>query len=171
VAPADLTFTDRLVVHLGGREAQVLFLGRGNTGGDTLVWLPDAKVLLTGDLVVHPIPFAFGSFLSEWGPTLRKAMALGAATYVPGHGPLLRDAEYPRMVAEAADALTARVRALAAKGLTLEEVRQRLDLADVRARFAHGDEELGRRFDGLFVAPAVARAYREAKEGPLQDED
>jgi glyoxylase-like metal-dependent hydrolase (beta-lactamase superfamily II) len=170
LSPPDLTFSDRLVLHLGGREAQVLFLGRGNTAGDALVWLPDAKVLLTGDLLVHPIPFAFGSFLSEWGPTLRRAGALGAATVVPGHGPVLHDRAYLDLVAEAADAVAARVKALAGDGLSLEEVRQRLDLSDVRTKFARGDEDLGRRFDGLFLAPAVGRAYREAKEGRLEDE-
>jgi glyoxylase-like metal-dependent hydrolase (beta-lactamase superfamily II) len=169
---ANLTFADHLTVHLGGRDAQVLFLGRGNTAGDTLVWLPDAKVLMTGDLVVYPAPYAFGSFFSEWGPTLRKAIALGATTIVPGHGPVMHDASYLQLVADAADEVSAQVKKLAAQGLSVDDVRKKLDVAKLREKFAHGDDDLGKKFDGFFLGPGVPRAYREAREGhPLQDED
>lgn len=170
--PPEITFADQLVIHLGGRDAQVLFLGRGDTAGDTLVFLPAQKVLMTGDLVVAPTPFGIGSFFSEWGPTLRKAISLGATTYVPGHGPVMHDAKYLELVADAADAMSARVKALAKQGLTLEQARDKLDFSDLRAKFVHGDEELGKTFDRYYLGPGVARAYREAKEGhPLQDEN
>jgi cyclase len=170
--PANLTFADHLTVHLGDRDAEILFLGRGNTAGDTLVWLPEAKVLMTGDLAVYPAPYAFGSFFSEWGPTLRKAIALGASAIVPGHGPVMHDASYLQLVADATDAVSKQVAALQKQGLTAEEARKKLDLKSIREKFARGDERIGRNFDGLFLDPGVPRAYREAKEGhPLQDED
>src|SRR5262249_20900484 len=153
VAPPDLTFENRLVLHLGGRDAQVLFLGRGNTAGDTLVWLPDAKILMPGDLVVYPAPFAFGSFFSEWGPTLRKAIALQPATIIPGHGPVMHDTRYLELVAEAADAVSARVKALAKQGLSLDDVKAKLDVQDIREKFARGDESLKLKFDGFFLGP------------------
>ena len=167
----ELTINDKVLLHLGGRDAQVLFLGRGNTAGDTLVWLPDEKILMTGDLVVYPAPFAFGSFFSEWGPTLRKAIALGPATIVPGHGPIMHDTSYLQLVADAADAVSAKVKALAQQGLSLDETKAKLDVKDIREKFARGDETLRLKFDGFFLGPGVPRAYREAKEGPLQDEN
>jgi glyoxylase-like metal-dependent hydrolase (beta-lactamase superfamily II) len=167
----DVTFEEKLTLHLGGRDALVLFLGRGNTAGDTLVYLPGAKVLMTGDLLVFPAPYAFGSFIGEWGPTLRKAMAIDAATIIPGHGPVMHDKSYLELVALAAEAVSARVKELAGKGLSLDEVRKQLDVKDVREKFAHGDKDRAERFDGFFLGPGVPRAYREAKEGPLQDED
>jgi glyoxylase-like metal-dependent hydrolase (beta-lactamase superfamily II) len=169
---SNLTFRERLTVHLGGRDAQVLFLGRGNTEGDTLVWLPESKTLMTGDLVVFPAPYAFGSFFSEWGPTLRKAIALGPTTIVPGHGPVMHDDSYLRLVADAVETVSSQVGALQKQGLAVEEVRKKLDVSALRQKFAHGDEQIGRGFDGYFLGPGVPRAYREAKEGhPLQDED
>jgi cyclase len=169
---SNLTFIERLTVHLGGRDAQILFLGRGNTAGDTLVWLPDSKILMTGDLVVFPSPYAFGSFFSEWGPTLRKAIGLGAKTIVPGHGPVMHDDSYLRLVADAVEAVSSQVTALQKRGLPLEEVRKKLDVSALRQKFAHGDEQLGRGFDGYFLGPGVPRAYREAQEGhPLLDEN
>ena len=62
----------------------MLFLGRGNTGGDAVVYVPDAKVVAAGDLIVHPYPYAIGSFVGEWIDTLGALKALGATTIVPG---------------------------------------------------------------------------------------
>jgi glyoxylase-like metal-dependent hydrolase (beta-lactamase superfamily II) len=45
---------------------RVGFPGRGNTEGDLIVVIPDSKILMTGDLVVHPYPYVFGSFIGEW---------------------------------------------------------------------------------------------------------
>src|SRR5687768_7181934 len=57
---------DRFDVKLGARDVQVLWLGRANTRGDLVVHVPSARVVATGDLIVHPIPFAFGSYPREW---------------------------------------------------------------------------------------------------------
>ena len=46
-----MTYTDKLVLHRGGREIDLLFLGRGHTGGDTVVFLPKEQIVCTGDLM------------------------------------------------------------------------------------------------------------------------
>ena len=56
-APPTVTFDRQLVVDLGGRKVEISFLGRGNTGGDAVIYVPDAKVLMTGDLLVAPYSF------------------------------------------------------------------------------------------------------------------
>ena len=72
-------FDDAMTIHLGKREVQVLFLGRGNTAGDAVIFVPDAKVVMTGDLLVAPTPYSYGSFLTEWVRTLDKVKALATA--------------------------------------------------------------------------------------------
>jgi cyclase len=62
----DETFDHEMVIHLGKREVQLKFLGRGNTGGDAVIYVPDVKVVMAGDLLVYPTPFAFDSYLTEW---------------------------------------------------------------------------------------------------------
>ncbi|MFL5312434.1 MAG: MBL fold metallo-hydrolase [Myxococcales bacterium] len=168
--PPSVTFEDRLTIHLGDRDVQVLFLGRGNTAGDAVVYVPDAKVLITGDLVVHPAPYAFGSFIGEWGPTMRKLIAIDAAAIVPGHGPVMHDKAYLALVADTLESVSSQVRAAAKEGLSLDEARKKLDVERFRKQFAKGDERKARAFDGFFLGPGLPRAYREAKEGPLQDE-
>ena len=67
-----MTFDRSLTVHLGRREVRVLFLGAGNTAGDTVVHIPDAKVVATGDLLVAPVPYGYGCHPAEWIETLKK---------------------------------------------------------------------------------------------------
>src|SRR5262249_35776416 len=66
----NVAFERSLDIDLGGRAVQVRFLGRGNTSGDTIVYLPKEKILVAGDLLVHPVPYFFGAFAVEHANTL-----------------------------------------------------------------------------------------------------
>ncbi|HUK64550.1 MAG TPA: MBL fold metallo-hydrolase [Dongiaceae bacterium] len=170
VAP-NVLFTDSLTLVLGAREVRVMFLGRANTGGDAVVYVPDAKVLMTGDLVVHPYPYAIGSYIGEWIETMKRLEAIDAAVIVPGHGAVERDKSYLMMVSRLLESLQSQVSAAQKAGLTLEETRKKVDFSAMRTEFCGTDTWCTFGFDGVFVRPGVGRAYREAKEGPLKDED
>ena len=75
---------------LGGRRAEVAHLGRGHTGGDLVVVLPEADLVVVGDLVESAAPPSLGpdSFLQEWPVTVDGVIGLmtGATRAVPGHG-------------------------------------------------------------------------------------
>jgi glyoxylase-like metal-dependent hydrolase (beta-lactamase superfamily II) len=169
--PPSTTFEDALTIHLGAREVDVRFLGRGNTGGDAVVWIPDAKVLATGDLIVSPYPYGIGSFIGEWIDTLGRVEAFGATTIVPGHGPLMHDLAYVHTLEEILRSVRDQTKAAAAKGLSLEDTRAAVNLDAFADRLCGDDPWCRFGFAGVFVQPAVARGYREAKEGPLHDED
>ena len=132
-APPDVTFTDQLVLYRGGRTIEVRWLGLANTRGDTVVVLPRERIAASGDLVVHPIPFMFGSYHEEWVKTLDALDGLPVDTFLPGHGPLLRDRTYLRQVRGLLQALVDRVKAAVAAGATLEQTQQQVTLQDWRA--------------------------------------
>jgi glyoxylase-like metal-dependent hydrolase (beta-lactamase superfamily II) len=94
----NVSFADMLRIDLGGREVQLLHLGRGHTQGDVAVWLPDEKILFAGDLVeARAAPYMGDAFVEEWSTaTLDRVEALGAERIVPGRGP----AAGPEAVAE-----------------------------------------------------------------------
>lgn len=166
-----LTFEERLTIDLGKRRVDVRFLGRGNTGGDLIVHLPDEKIVATGDLVVAPYPYAIGSHIHEWQETLRKLIALDAKLWVPGHGAVLRDTRYLDLVKGALGELETQVRAAVNRGEKLEQIRKTVRLAAFRARFCGDDPWCGSAYDSIFVDSAVGRAFREATAGALADED
>ena len=149
-----LIFTDKIVVDLGNREVQVMHLGRGNTPGDAIVYLPKEKIIVAGDLLVHPIPFTGDGYPSEWAQTLHRMGELDATTIVPGHGPILHDKTYLYLVADlmqsAVDQVRARIRQLGFPGgYTLDEVKGSVDLTPFRAKFAGDDKDLQDQFDDM----------------------
>ena len=102
----NVTFTDELSVHLGGKEVSARYFGRGHTNGDAIVYFPQEKVIHTGDMFLGRTPAAAaaaaakppgrniyvdyvqgGSFV-DWTRTLDAALQLDFDTIVPGHGPV-----------------------------------------------------------------------------------
>ncbi len=73
----------------GGREIQIIYLGRGHTGGDVVVFLPEEKVVFTGDLMVPFLPYMGDAHVDEWPDTLEVLKSLDFDTLLPGHGPIL----------------------------------------------------------------------------------
>ena len=166
----DLLFRDEIILSLGGRDAQVKFLGRGNTGGDAVVFLPESRTLITGDLLVHPFPYGIGSFIGEWIDTMKKLGAIDAATIIPGHGAVQRDHAYLQQVTELLESLQSQVRAAVRDSLSLADARRRVDLSAFKTRFCGDNVWCQFGFDGNFLRPALSRAYQEAREGRLKDE-
>ena len=163
VVPPSLTFDRALTVHLGKREVRIAFLGAGNTAGDTIVEIPDAKVVATGDLLVAPVPYGYGCHPREWIETLERLAAIDARAIVPGHGPVMRDWEYAKKVAALLRAVRTQVATAVAGGASLEETQRRADLESWKKTFAGDDYGRGRAFSDFFARSAIERAYQEAK--------
>ncbi len=164
--PPAVTFRDRLVLRRGERTIEIRWLGLANTRGDAVVFLPKERIVATGDLLVWPVPFMFGSYYAAWIETLAALDALPADTLFLAHGAPQRDRAYLRQVRELLGEIVAQARKAAASGLPPEEARKRVDLSAWRARFAGGDAKLERAFDAFVAAPAIERAIRQAREEP-----
>ncbi|KIQ29216.1 beta-lactamase [Variovorax paradoxus] len=85
-----MTFTGKMTLWLGKLEVQLIQLGRGHTKGDTVVWLPEERTLLSGDLVEFgATPYAGDAYFQDWPQTLDNIAALKPAALVPGRGAAL----------------------------------------------------------------------------------
>ena len=73
-------------LHRGDREIQILFLGRGHTAGDVVVYLPKERVVATGDLLVNGTSYLGDAFFTEWIQTIEALKQLDFDTVLPGHG-------------------------------------------------------------------------------------
>jgi glyoxylase-like metal-dependent hydrolase (beta-lactamase superfamily II) len=86
-----MTFTGKMTLWLGKLEVQLLQLGRGHTKGDTVVWLPGERAMLSGDLVeFDATPYAGDAYFQDWPQTLERIAALQPLALVPGRGPALK---------------------------------------------------------------------------------
>ncbi|HTJ03781.1 MAG TPA: MBL fold metallo-hydrolase [Caldimonas sp.] len=88
-----ITFKGEMTVWLGKLEVQLMQLGRGHTKGDTVAWLPQQKILFSGDLVEYgATAYAGDAYFRDWPATLDRVEALGATAIVPGRGAALTNA-------------------------------------------------------------------------------
>jgi len=87
-----LVFEGRMTLWLGKLRVDIMQLGRGHTKGDTVVWLPDEKILFSGDLVEYgATPYTGDAYLTDWPATLDAVAALLPEKLVPGRGASLMD--------------------------------------------------------------------------------
>ena len=82
-----LVFQKHLTLWLGKLRVEIMQLGRGHTKGDTVVWLPQEKILFSGDLVEYEAtPYTGDAYLTDWPATLEAIAALKPEKLVPGRG-------------------------------------------------------------------------------------
>ncbi len=83
------TFEGRLELDVGGRTLEVIEVGPAHTGGDAIVHVPDAATVFTGDILFSGgTPIVWAGPVSNWIEACEEIGRLGAATLVPGHGPV-----------------------------------------------------------------------------------
>lgn len=167
----DEAFTGELILPDRNAPVTLTFLGRANTDGDLVAWLPLQRVLVTGDIVVAPMPYGFSSYPSEWLQTLERLKTYRFDILIPGHGRPMRDREYPDRLSLLIADVRAQVGAAAAEGLTLEQTRERVDFSTQRQIFAGDDGWRRIIFNYYWVEPIVESAYLEAKGEPILQGD
>ncbi len=161
IVPPTETFERRLVLGDPLRPVELLHLGRANTDGDLVAWLPNEKVVASGDIVVAPTPFGFFSFPGDWIETLGKLKAMPFEVLIPGHGDPQRDRAYLDKLVTAIADIRAKVGPLAKAGVKQDEVKAKVDWSAVIAPF--GDTPRNKvNFEGLFIDPMIPNAYKEA---------
>ena len=164
------TFEQELVIDDRDVPVHMMFLGRANTEGDAIAWLPKQKIVVSGDIVVSPYPFGFGSFSADWMQTLGKIKALGFTTLIPGHGLPMSEASYLDKLTAAMTDLRAQVYPLARSGMKLEDVRKKVDFTKSIALF--GDTPRAKaNLQSLFFDPMIGSVYKEALGQPIVQGD
>lgn len=90
----NIVFEKEITLWLGSLEVKIMQIGRGHTKGDTIVWLPQEKVVFTGDLVEYgATPYTGDAYHKDWPTTLDNMLALGPEKLVPGRGDALMTPE------------------------------------------------------------------------------
>ena len=125
----DEVYDDTLSLTIGDERLE-LFHGRGETDDATVVWLPQRRVLISGDFVIWMFPNAGNPrkvqrYAAEWAATLRRMQALSPKVLIPGHGPVIFGAPRAEQVlddgATLLESLVGQTVALMNRGATLDE--------------------------------------------------
>ncbi len=89
LAAPTMTYQDRMTLHVEDLRLELIFMGPAHTTNDTVVWIPDHKLLFSGDLIFNEgTPFVVMGSVAGSLVAIERLRALGAETIVPGHGPV-----------------------------------------------------------------------------------
>jgi glyoxylase-like metal-dependent hydrolase (beta-lactamase superfamily II) len=88
VALPTRTMTDEYTLDLGNKRIEVLWLGHSHSSGDIVVWLPDERLVISGDMAFHErmLPIFEATDTRLWLESWQRFEALGALYVIPGHG-------------------------------------------------------------------------------------
>jgi len=128
VTPPNLTLDRRMTLYRGSREIQIIYLGRGHTDTDVVVYLPKERTIATGDLMESVISYMGDSYPDEWIGTLDRLRALDFDTVLPGHGVVFKGKERIVAFQQYLRDLITQVNALRKQGLSADDAAQKVDL-------------------------------------------
>jgi len=87
-----ITYRDRLTIRLGGKEIQVLYLGKGHTRSDSIIFVPQDRIAYVSELFFSDqFLYINDGYGVSWLKTLDAVEALPADIIVPAHGPIPED--------------------------------------------------------------------------------
>ena len=156
VTPPNLTFDKTMTLFRGGREIRILYLGRGHTDTDVVVYLPKERIVCTGDLMESVVSYMGDSFPEDWIATLERLKAIDFDTVMPGHGVVFKGkTKIDAFQNYLRDVLT-QVAALRKQGLSAEAAAPKVDVTK------YASELPSIRGVGIDVA-AVRRIYQLAE--------
>lgn len=155
----DIVFDSPLTLFIDGIEIQVMSLGRGHTRGDTVVWLPQHKILFGGDaLDYRSTPYCGDAYLKEWRESLRSIRALKPEILVPGRGAALRGTQACEHAFDEMDTYLKDVYEITAEGARQGSLKAAFAYAYPRLKALYGDWFI---FEHC-IPFSISRAYDEA---------
>ena len=135
LTPPNVTYSSKMTLFQGTREIQLLFLGRGHTQGDTVVYLPQERIVCTGDLMESRIAYMGDAMFDEWITTLDSLKELNFDTVLPGHGVPFHEKSLITAFQSYIKDFMIKVAELRKQGLTPEEAAQKVDMTSHQADF------------------------------------
>src|SRR3977135_1867372 len=121
-----MTFDRSLILRRGPRTVEILWLGRAHTDGDVFVFLPNEKVIVTGDALHGWTPYMGDSYPYDWINTLDVAEKLDFDYVIAGHGDVMRDKQTFELWKQYFRDLLEQTAAAYADGATLDQAKKRV---------------------------------------------
>jgi cyclase len=154
LVPPTTTFDGRLELDVGGRAVELIEVGPAHTAGDTIVHVPHARTVYTGDILfIGGTPIVWAGPLSNWIRACDLMLDLGVETVVPGHGPVT-DTDGIRSVRDYLVVVSEQATAAHHAGVDA------FDAARDIARMLAGDDRFARWGEAGRIAVNVETVYR-----------
>ena len=98
LTPPTETFKDRMEIMVGDKRVELIEVGPAHSLGDALIYVPQDKVLYTGDILFSEgTPIAWYGPLQRWIDVCDRVLEMDVETIVAGHGPISTKEDVRRM--------------------------------------------------------------------------
>jgi len=155
VVRANKLFDKEMIIQLGNREVVIKDWGKANSVHDITYFLPSEKILFAGDIIVQaPIPYTFESWPISWLEKMPLKMI------VPGHGPVLHDFSYTKLLREFFASAISKAKKALAEGLTLNQLKASADFSEFRKGVWKRSEDAPDADWDAITAALIERAWR-----------
>ncbi|MCB1051634.1 MAG: MBL fold metallo-hydrolase [Acidobacteria bacterium] len=160
--PADETVEKTRVLGEGSNRLELRFLGPAATEGDLLIWMPEHRLLISGDLLSLPVPSTYKAHLANWSLILAQLIKMEPVTVVPGHGPLCPGTRALEQQKALFDSVLQAAMAAKQEGKNVENALQEIQLEPQKSELL-GKEPIDRfLFDYYFRGPALRSLFPES---------
>ena len=161
--PVDITFDDTLTMRWGDLTLHLIHMADGgHSPSDVIVWIPETKVLVTGDLDVAPTPYATGPNIPGMIVAIPKLIAMDPAVVIPGHGEIQHDTSYLQLLELAFTTYRRAAEAAIAKKVPYATAVDTIAFPEIDTRFIGGDEVKRWAYREFFVRFLIFNTYQAA---------
>ncbi len=153
----DITFTDSLLLNFDGEQLEMFHTPEAHTKGDAMLWVPSKKILISGDIIVNPIPYAFKANHPGLIAMLQHIKTMNPDIIIPGHGPAEKDYIYiDQLIELLKDFETAFTTAISKyEKPKFPDLKKDITMEKYRQLFAGDDEVKNWAFKNFFLNPSI----------------
>ena len=157
----DITFNDKMTFHWGSQTIELIYdNSNGHSPGDVVVWIPEKKIVLTGDIIVGPTPYATYYNIPGMIKAIQKIIDMNPAIIIPGHGVVLYDLSYPNLLKEAFTEYYNEAEKAIKNNTPVRDAMSSIKLNDIDMKFTGGDSLKEWAYRSFFARNVIYNTYR-----------
>lgn len=159
--PADISISNQITIPWGRFTLVIKQVGKNaHSEGDLVVWIPETRLLISGDLIAGPVPYETNG--NPWGmvEAIQQIIDMNPSIVIPGHGIVHHDLAYVRLVKDAYEAYLREAEKAVINKIPLKEAVAYIKLDDLDFKFTHDDDLHKWAFRSFFKGQIIYRVYQ-----------
>lgn len=157
----DITFNDSLSFHWGSMTIQLINLPlNAHSRGDVIAWIPEKKLVVTGDIVVGPTPYETHGQPAEMLKGLQMVIDLNPSIIIPGHGKVEYGLAYVNLLKTAFSTYLEKTLQAIADKKPVGDVYKTMRIPEIDDQFINGDEVKRWAYESFFVRNLIYYTYK-----------
>jgi glyoxylase-like metal-dependent hydrolase (beta-lactamase superfamily II) len=164
---ADIAFNDTLTMRWGSQTLRLIHMAEnGHSPGDVVVWIPEKRLLVTGDVVVGPTPYATYYNVPGMIKAIHALIAMNPAIVIPGHGAVEYDLTYMQLLERAFSEYRHAAETALAANVPLRQARDSIVVPEIDRAFTGDDQMKKYAYRAFFARNVIRYTYQPTPPPP-----